>query len=118
MANRDKPLMEMTAGEFEKTFDSIGGGINQCILDDARALSPEEALIVVVVIAVLTTPDGVRRVAHNNPEYGDGEGLRSMQDFVAECERGGLLRPGETLSVELREASIDSLARVVVTGRT
>ncbi len=48
-------------------------------------------------MAVLCLPTGEERVCSWWNEYGDGDGRKNAADFIAQCERQGVLRDGESL---------------------
>jgi len=68
------------------------------ILNEARTLVGN----ISVAAVVLTQPNGDRHITHYVAEYGDGDGVRQMNDFIADCGTEPLY-PGERLHVEVRE---------------
>ena len=92
-----KPLMEMTPQEFDMAMDSAGRNIDRRILDAVRRGEDQD---VVLAVAILTLPDGTRRIAVTGCEYGDGEGIRFAKGFVAGVKRTHLLHKGERIHVE------------------
>jgi hypothetical protein len=76
-----------------------GTQLNAGLLEDAR--NAKQA--VVVAVAILTLPAGERRIAYSLLEYGDGEGIRFVRDFVAEVHKTKLLKPGERLDSQVWE---------------
>jgi len=94
MATRDKPFVEMSPSEFEEAFDEIGSDLKASILQEARETATGSF---VMAAALLTLPDGTRKLAYPVMEYGDGDGVSAIDDFIGECTRTKALRSGETL---------------------
>jgi hypothetical protein len=76
---------------------NIMKNIDQRILSDARAGLDQTVYLAVAILRVDGEPD---RLVFSSPEYGDYAGIEQMWDFIESCEP--LLRPGESLHLELR----------------
>ena len=74
----------------KQTYD-----ITRAILDEARSGDHNELKIVVAVLL----PH--RLVAVSEFEYGDGEGIRYVDDFIDDVRNGRYLNPGETIEREI-----------------
>ncbi len=90
--DRNKPLVEMSKEELRDAFDEIGLGTNFRLLQEARNGDNQEIIVAVAILLpralyVLTAL-----------EYGDGDGIERIDNFIAEIERTpGLLLDGEKL---------------------
>lgn len=93
--SRSKPLVEMSPAELERTFDDLDLDVNASILEAARMGKDQE---IIFAAALLTTPDKPPAITLRVDEYGDGEGIRNVDQFIAEVERQDLLRPHEHLT--------------------
>lgn len=67
----------------------------------------DEDLALGIAIAVVTGPDGSRYVANYDAEYGDGEGLAHVSDFVRNTRKS--LQDGEQINVLVGEVSVTAL---------
>jgi hypothetical protein len=85
----------MTKRQMERAFDEIGMGTTFSLLESARRGENEERLI---AAAMLRQPDGRELYAYTCEEYGDGDGINNIDEWVAEVHRTpGLLVEGESL---------------------
>ena len=74
------------------------------ILDEARASMTK--IRVAAVVLVTATED--RHVVTYTPEYGDGDGIGTMKDFIEDCSE--LLSAGERMCVEVRECYLTNMS--------
>lgn len=100
--DENKPLLKMDELELECTFDALN--LDEEILKEAR----RERRPVTVAVAVLKSPGTADIVAYDVCEYGDGEGLRMVSDFIRRVKRKKRLREGETLERVLVECPLES----------
>lgn len=91
---KEASLLAMSEAERERAFDTIGRDLNSSILDDARDNNDKPLCF---ALAVLVRVDGTKRVAHYTSEFGDGEGIACVRDFIASVRRTSLLRDGEQM---------------------
>lgn len=104
-----KPLIHMTPEELQATFDEIGLGTTFGLLKEARW--NEHATLEIVQVVLMP----YAYVVVSEFEYGDGEGHRYADEFVAEVERTpGLLLAGESL--KKRVTLLDTRTGVGVIG--
>lgn len=96
--HREKPLVEMSRSELDSTFDELGKDLHVAILRDARAGKGQD---IILALGILTLADGSERLAFSDTEYGDGEGIRVIDDDVSLALRLHLLEPGEQLRREV-----------------
>lgn len=95
---RNKPFVEMDRHEFEATFDELGMQNNFETLQAARRGDPDPFSIAVATLRGPSLPaDGVAAF-RSSMEYGDDDGTRFIDEWIAEIQRVGLLLPGETLT--------------------
>lgn len=99
--SKNIPLVLMTEEQLQATFDAIGGDFNRDHLESVRVGRNQDIL---VVVSILIMNDGTERVAGSDCEYGDGEGIRFIDDWIAEIRRTGQLRKGERLERRLFKA--------------
>jgi hypothetical protein len=92
---KSKPLIEMSPGELEDCFDRTGMDLHRAMLQDAREGKGQGVVLVAALLLCPTAPL-VRQVVVTL-DYGDGDGTRYIDDFVAGVKRCGLLAPGEDL---------------------
>lgn len=107
---KNKPLIEMTKEELTGVFDDAGKSLREGMLKEARGKEGLAPLSMVVLL--LSDDDGVERVIHYNPEYGDEEGWEHMEEFAAEIVRCGNLRKGERLRVVQVTCALSMMERV------
>lgn len=89
------PFMQMTEKQMQAAFDEIGMGIAFALLQHARHGKDQEQML---AAAILRLPDETERYASVDMEYGDGEGIQRMDEWIEEVHRTpGLLVEGETL---------------------
>lgn len=103
MANENKPFVQMNQIEFARAWDDIMEEDEGDMLKEAR--ESVKLLPIVVAAAVLTLSDGTQKIAYYVPEYGDGDGLNMVADFIRRVRRLKLLREGEEISRALIECS-------------
>lgn len=109
----NKPLLQMSKKEMRDAFDEIGLGNTFALLEEGRR---NENSVVRIAAAVLKLQTGEERFTFFTNEYGDGEGINHIEEFVAEVHRTpGLLMQGETLEARLFEAT--QLVRVQASHR-
>jgi len=96
----------MNEKELEVMFDEAGVDLRHDMLNDARKSNKNT---ICIAAAVLTKPNGDRRVVTFVPEHGDSDGISSMEEFVEECIRTKSLKAGETVRVEITECSFESM---------
>ena len=72
------------------------------MLKEARS----KKIITTVVAAVLTLQDGTDVVAHYSAEYGDGDGMLIINEFVESVRRQKLLKRGEKLRIVTRNVEL------------
>jgi len=92
----------MTKKAEKIDWDDIMSGINGKIIAEARK---EPGLALKLAVAVLDMGDGDLRIAHWNPEYGDGEATARMKEFIEEAHP--LLEHGEKLYFRLVDMTVD-----------
>ena len=90
----EKPLVDMTPAELQETFDEIGKPGNRAMLEDARNHKDQDILL---ALGYLTRPNGDKVLVISDNEYGDGEGIRFVDEWIDEINRCGLLERGEAL---------------------
>jgi len=98
-----KPFMEMTPAESAMAWEDIGNDLNQNILSEARG---REGAGSTLVCAVLTQSSGERKVVYDGIDYGDGDGRESVEAFVDQVKKRGLIREGESLEIHETEITI------------
>lgn len=91
------PIVEMSDQERQFSFDEMSRDLHIRMLEEARK---SEAFFLIAA-AILRRPGQRDGVPYYVPEYGDGEGEESIEDFIDSVRRANLLKPNETLHLEL-----------------
>lgn len=103
--NPGKPIIEMDAEERDHVFSSLTLDIHKGMLEGARRKEDQD---LVAAVTVLRLANGEERVVSWASEYGDGDGRRSQEEIVTDCEKFGLLKAGESIEVRLsRVTAVD-----------
>jgi len=104
LANMNKPLVQMNELELMRTFDAIGGDINDAIMKQARNGAPTDPVLVAALVLV---KDGVRRCVSHSSEYGDGAGVEMMEDLRRQLIRTNKIANDERLELVVLEKPLD-----------
>lgn len=114
--DKHKPLIEMTEKEFDRAFDEIGLGTTFAILQEGRHGKNQD---ITIAAAVLRCGDGEERLTYWMAEYGDGDGVSTIKDWIEEVYRSpGLLANGETLTFRrLKATGVEVLPEARLTNR-
>lgn len=102
----DKPIIEMTNEERERTFDMIGKSGDIKMLNEARNNQCQELLIAVAVL------NPGEHLVIWTAEYGDGEGIRFIGDSILGWKRLKLLKKGESLEGRVLRVSISDVIKL------
>jgi|3_EtaG_2_1085321.scaffolds.fasta_scaffold18497_3 DNA repair ATPase RecN len=92
-------ILSMTREEIDAFFDDLGRDLDIDILEEARKKAHHLGRSVVLAVAVLKMPDGEVKIAYEQNEYGDGEGISQIKDYIRRNQGG--LEPGERLYFKL-----------------
>lgn len=90
---KDVPLLSMSPEDLENTFRSMGSGLDEGILNDARTTDRQVCLIS-VVLSKQGAPD---RIVCAYDEYGDEDHVELCEELVEEAK--AFLHSGESLRV-------------------
>ena len=93
----NKPLVDMTHGEFEMTMDAGFAELDQQILDAARKGDDQEIALVVVVV---NTADATR-IVMEAVDHGDGESIGNLTELAARLKQWCMLKPEESVEVRV-----------------
>lgn len=101
----------------EATHDSIREMFRGALSDVHARMLEDRHEEIVLVMAILRDDDGEHPVYHV-AEYGDGEGLQGIVDFIKDCQEESLLSPGQSLYVrEVRFSTSEVVTRAKEPGQ-
>jgi hypothetical protein len=85
---------------------------NEGILQETREIPDDKRLNVIFACGVLQNAEGKRTVCFPSVDYGDGEGVRMVEDWVEAVNDSKILKEGEQLymravGIRLPEAQLE-----------